>query len=98
MVETGDCGRDVPEHGGMDFLSYGVPIKVNAQVFGARPIMRDGVVRGHDAHEVFGMLFANVFDAEIVNAKVERDGSPLLRPKSWSEFGLCVAFVDESFF
>ena len=44
------------------------------------------------------MLFADVFDAKIVDAKGERDGSPLVRPESWSEFGLCVSFVVEPFF
>ena len=66
-------GRNVPEHGRMNFSSDVVPIKVNAQVFGARPIMQDGVVRGQDANEVFGMLRADIFDAKIVNAKGERD-------------------------
>ena len=47
---------------------------------------------GQDAHEVFGMLLTDIFDAEIVNTKGERYGLPLVRPKSWSEFGLCVAF------
>ena len=48
--------------------------------------MRDVVVHGQDAHEVFGMLLADIFDAKIVNTKVEQDGPPLVRPKSWSEF------------
>ena len=65
VVKTGNCGLNVTEHGGMDFSSNVVPIKVDAQVFGARPIMRDGIVRGHDAHEVFGMLLADIFDAAI---------------------------------
>ena len=55
MVETGDHGLKISEHGGMDFLSNVVSIKVDAQVFGARPIMRDGAVCGQDAHKVFGM-------------------------------------------
>ena len=59
--------------------------------------MRDGVVCEQDAHEVFGMLHANIFDAGIVNAKGEQDGPPLVRPKSWSEFGLCIAFIVEPF-
>ena len=82
----------------MEFSSNVVPIKVNAQVFGARPIMRDGVVCGEDTHEVFGMLLADIFDAKIVNAKGERDRPPLVHPKSWSEFGLCVSFVVDPFF
>ena len=69
VVKTGDRGRDVPEHGGMDFLSNVVPIMVDAQLFGARTIMLYGVVRGQDAHEVFGMMRADIFDAEIVHAK-----------------------------
>ena len=39
VVKTDDRGLDVPEHGGMDFSSNVVPIKFDAQVFGARPIM-----------------------------------------------------------
>ena len=99
MVKTDDRGLDVPEHGGMDFFYNVVPIKVDAQVFGSRPIMQDGVVRGQlGAHEVFGMLLADIFDAKNVNAKGEQDGPPHVRPKSWSGFGLCVAFVVETFF
>ena len=86
MVKTGDLGREVPEHGDIHFSSNVVQIKVDAQLFCARPIMQDGVVRGQAAHEVFGMLLANISDAEIVNAKVERYGPPLVLPKSWSEF------------
>ena len=88
MVKAGQCGLGVPQHGGVDFAFNVVPIKVDAQVFGARPAMRGGVVQGQDTHEVFGMLFADVFDAEIVNAKGERDGTPFVHPKSSSEFGL----------
>ena len=98
MVKTDDRGLDVPKHGGMDFSSNIVPIKVDAQVFGARPIRRYGVVRGQDVQKVFGMLLADIFDAKNVNAKGEQDGPPHVRPKSWSGFGLCVAFVVETFF
>ena len=98
MVETGERGLDIPEHGGMDFSSNVVPIKVAAQLFGARIIIQDGVVRGQDAPEVFGMLLADIFDAGIVDAKGEQYGSSLVRPKSWSEFEFCVAVVVESFF
>ena len=97
-VEPGNCGLDVPEHGGVEFFSNVVPIKVNAQVCCARPVMRDGVVLGQHTYEVVGMSFSDVFDAKIINAKGEGDGTPFVRPKSWSEFGLCVAFVVESFF
>ena len=98
VVEPGNLGLDVPKHEGVDFSSNVIPIKVDAQVICARPKMRDGVVRGQDAHEVFGMLLADIFDAKIVDAKGERDGSLLVHPKTWSEFGLCVAFVVEPFF
>ena len=81
VVETGERGLDVPEHGDMDFSSNVVPIKVDAQVLGACPIMRDCVVRRQDAHEVFGMLVTHIFDARIIDAKGERDGSPLVYSK-----------------
>ena len=73
----GEGGHDVSQHGGVDFTFNVVPIKVDAQVFGARPIIRDGVVRGQDTHEVFGMLFADVFDAKSSTQRVNNMGRHL---------------------
>ena len=39
VVKPGDRGLDIPEHRGVDLSSNVVPIKVDAQVFCARPIM-----------------------------------------------------------
>ena len=46
VVEAGQCGLGVPQHGGVDFASNVVPIQVDAQVLCARLVMRDGVVLG----------------------------------------------------
>ena len=80
MVKTGDLGREVPEHGDIHFSSNVVQIKVDAQLFCARPIMQDGVVRVKDANEVFGTLLVDIFDAKTVNTKGEQDGPPLVCP------------------
>ena len=47
--------------------------------------MQDGVVREKHTYEVLGMLFADVFDSEVINTKINQDGTPLARPKTWSE-------------
>ena len=39
VVEAGQCGLGVPQHGRVDFAFNVVPVKVDAQVFGAGPVM-----------------------------------------------------------
>ena len=46
VVEAGESGLGVSQHGGVDCAFDVVPIEVDAQVFGACPVMRDGVVLG----------------------------------------------------
>ena len=46
--------------------------------------MRDGVVCEQDAHEVFGMLLTDIFDAEIVNDKAEGDRACAMRLEMWT--------------
>ena len=51
-----------------------------------------------DGHEMVGMLFADVFDAEIVHTKGETNGTTFVSPQSWSELALLVTVVVELFF
>ena len=42
--------------------------------------MRDFVVFLEHRHEMVGVLFADIFNAEIVNTKGETDGTPFVSP------------------
>jgi hypothetical protein len=57
----------------------------------------DFVVFLEDGHEIVGILFAYVFDAEIVHTKGEADGTPFVSPQSASELALFVTVFVESF-
>ena len=81
-VEAGQGGLGIPHHGGGDRAFVVVLIEVNAQVFGACPVMQDDVVLGEHLHAVFSMLLADVLDAKIINAKSKRDGAPFVSPKN----------------
>ena len=43
------------------------------------------------------MLFANVFNSEVVYNEVEHDGAPFVTPKTRGAFALVVAFLCEAF-
>ena len=43
-----------------------------------------------------GMLFADVFDAKIVDTEGEADGTPFVGPKPWCERALLVAVFVEA--
>ena len=52
--------------------------------------MFNGVEFTQYLHDVFGVLFADMLDAKIINAEGERDGTPLMRPNSLGECGLFI--------
>ena len=60
------------------------------------PVFGDGVMRLDGVAKVKGVLFADIFDTEVVNDEGEHDGSPLVAPKARSAFTLVVAFVGET--
>ena len=46
MVEAGECGLGVSQHGGVDCDFSVVLLEVDAQVFFSRPVMQDCLVFG----------------------------------------------------
>ena len=49
------------------------------------------------SHEVVGMLFADVFDAKVVDTGGEADGTHFVYSKPWCELTLLVAVFVEAF-
>ena len=97
MVETFDDGCEVGEHGEVDFAVFLVPVEIKSEVPTAVPIFGDLVVFLEHRHEMVGVLFANVFDAKIVNTEGETDGPSFVGTKTWSELALLVAVFVEAF-
>ena len=64
----------------------------------ANPVFGDFLVFLEHSHEVVGMLFANVFDAKVVDTGGEADGTQFLYPKPWCDLALLVAVLVQSFF
>ena len=44
-----------------------------------------------------GMLFANIFNAEVVYNESENDGAPFVAPETRGAFALVVAFLCKAF-
>jgi hypothetical protein len=48
-------------------------------------------------HKVVGMLFPNIFNAEIIDNEGEGDWSPFVAPEAWSVRALMISVGGESF-
>ena len=55
-----------------------IPVKVDANVPASRPVARDLVVLLEDTFEMFGVLFANVLDTEVIDDEAELDRACLV--------------------
>ena len=64
----------------MDLPSFVVSIEIYAKVFFACPIFRDGIEILKHLHEVFGVLFSEIFHSKIINAEGKKYSTPLVRP------------------
>ena len=78
MTELDERVLDVFKHGEVDQPRGVVPMEINPKVEFATPIMLNGIEFLQRPHEVFGMLLENIFDAKIISAKYEGDGTPLV--------------------
>ena len=67
VVKTGECLGDIIWHGNMYFPPLVIPIDGEADVPFSFPFVADGIIVLEGLHEVIGMLFADVFDAEIID-------------------------------
>ena len=75
-----------------------VPLKIDAGLAIACPILGDFTVFKEDVTKVVGMEFANVFGTEIVHYKTEEDGTPLVRPEAGGSGALVVSGSVEALF
>ena len=78
----------VVQHGEVDQPCGVVLIEVNPQVAFDTPIVLNCIEFTQYLHEVFGVLFADILEAKIINVEGERDGTPSMRAKSRGECGL----------
>ena len=51
-----------------------------------------------EGHEMFGVLFADVFDAKVIDVEGESDRAPLVGPENGDTFTLGVPLFVEAFF
>jgi hypothetical protein len=68
VLKSSECLRHVFKHGDVYFFAVVVPVDVHSQVALPVLILQAFVMFVEDGGEVFDMLVANVFDAEVVDA------------------------------
>ena len=91
-----DC-CDVFIHGEATGSFLVVPDEVDSGVEIAIPVFGEIVVLLDGVPKVDGMLFANVFNPEVVHYEGEHDGSPFVTPEAGSGIQLVVACFVETF-
>ena len=78
-------------HGEIDLLVWVVPCDGESQVAFSLPVMQCGVVHIQCLKEVFGMLDADVFHSKIIHTECERDGLPVVSPKTGGDSALVIS-------
>ena len=73
-----------------------VPVNGDSNVSCAYPIGCDALVLFDGLFYVKRMLFAEIFNAEIINHYSELFGPPIMLPQSWHKLALTVAVFVES--
>ena len=69
VVETLEGICNISRHREFEFRVGVVPIQIQSKVAFALPITGDEIVLLEDSHEMFGMLFADVFCTKVVYTK-----------------------------
>ena len=95
VLEALECFFDVSGHGDVYGAVDVIPCEVEATEGAAGPVGGNGVFGLEGRLEVLCMLFAYVFDAEVVDYKAEADGSSYMREEAWDGFGLVVSMCGE---
>ena len=97
MMETLEGICNISKNREVEFRVGVVPIQIQSKVAFALPITGDEIVLLEDSHEMFGMLFADVFCTKVVYTKSERDGTPIMFQKKRGEFVLSIALFVQPF-
>ena len=96
VIEALEGFRDVVEHGDVDAAVVVVPVQIEAEVALAGLVARNGVVFLEDEFEMVGVLPPHILDAEIIHAKGERYGPPVVGPETGGEVALAVPCTVEA--
>ena len=91
MLETVECSCDVAREGHVDNSLGVVPLESETAVETAGPVSGDGVLGAEAVEQMFGMFFANILDAKVVDNQTEGDGSGLMGEETWNTLGLDVS-------
>ena len=83
---------DVVFHGDLVGAGFVVPFNINTCIFLTLPVSSDRVVFLQCVKEMLCMLFADIFDAKIIDSYTEHDGAPFVHPNAWIGGGFVVSF------
>ena len=97
MVETFECVCYIIKHGDLNQSAIVVPIQIKPKVAFACSVVGDRIVFLENRQEMFYMFFTNLLDTEIINAKGERDGPPIVCPETRGELTLAVPLFVQPF-
>ena len=89
-------------HGEVD-LALGVngvvvPLKINSGVKVSLPVLSEFIVFSESLLEVYGVSFANVLNAKVVNEQAKHDWAPSVLPETRCEGALVVVLNLEALF
>ncbi len=91
MFETGEKFRDVIWHADVHMSMSVVPFQLDTTVETTCPIFLEIVVLVQGLYQVVCIVFADVFDAEVVYGECELDRSGDMFPKAWCVLDLIVS-------
>jgi hypothetical protein len=86
---------DVAGHRDVDIASFVVLVDGETAVLGAGPVRHNLIQVDKAIHQVFGVLVANSFDAEVVDDEAKLDWSRSVAPEAVGMFGEMVAVLSE---
>ena len=95
VLEALECFFNVSGHGDVYGAVDVIPCEVEATEGAAGPVGGNGVFGLEGSLEVLCMLFAYIFDVEVVDYEAEADGSGYMREEAWDGFGLVVSMCGE---
>jgi len=67
VLESAESLGDVTRHREVDVALVIVPVELETKVLGAGPILGELIFGGKGGKEVIGIVFAEIFDAKVVN-------------------------------
>ena len=86
---------DVVLHGESAGTGFVVTFEINASILLLLPVGSDRVVFLKCVEDMLCMMFAEIFDAKILDDYTEHDGAPFVDPKAGGSGGFIVSFVRE---